>query len=165
MQSIGRGVLSVLLWTTLLGAGVARADDPKDFGNWFLVKSKDHGDFCMDASQDEGKRGREVYIYKCHGKFNQRWTITQNEDHTVSIVGFDGRCIDVRGAKAGDGTPLIMYPCHLGANQKFERREGMLVEKQSGKCLTTSWGKDRNAIYIDDCSGRREQHWATFRDY
>ena len=79
MQSIGRGVLSVLLWTTVLGAGVARADDPKDFGNWFLVKSKDHGDFCMDASQDEGKRGREVYIYKCHGKFNQRWTITHPE--------------------------------------------------------------------------------------
>ena len=79
----------------------------------------------------------------------------------MSIVGFDGRYIDVRGAKAGDGTPLIMYPCHLGANQKFERREGMLVEKQSGKCLTTSWGKDRNAIYIDECSGRREQHWAS----
>src|SRR5262249_21950851 len=132
----------------------ARADNPKDFGNWFLIKSGDNG-FFMDASLDRGARGHAGYIFRCHGRFNQRWTILDNADHTVSIVGFDGRCLDVTGGRVGDGVPLQLYPCHLGANQKFERRAGMLVEKQSGKCLTTAFGKDRNPIYLDECSGRR----------
>jgi hypothetical protein len=149
----------------MLLAGAARADNPKDFGGWFLVKSADNGDFCLDASLDQGARGREVYIFKCHGRFNQRWTLTNNNDHTVSIVGFDGRCLDISGGRVGDGTPLQLYPCHLGPNQKFERRGGTLVDKHSGKCLTTAFGKDRNAVYLDECTGRREQQWGTFRDY
>jgi hypothetical protein len=152
-----------------LGMAVARpagADDPHDYGSWFLIKSADHGDFCMDASLDAGGRGHEVYIFKCHGRYNQRWVLTQNADHTVSVVAFDGRCLDVTGGRTGDRTPLQLYPCHLGPNQKFERRDGMLIEKQSGKCLTTLWGgADRNPIFIDDCTGKRDQRWATFRDY
>ncbi len=149
----------------LLPTAKALADDPHDFGSWFLVKSGDKGDFCIDASLDSGQRGREIYIYKCHGRYNQRWDLTQNEDRTVSIVGFDGRCLDVTGGKVGDRTPLQLYPCTLRSNQKFERREGMLIEKQTGKCLTTTWGKDRGPLFIDECNGRREQKWATFRDY
>jgi hypothetical protein len=150
---------------TMLFARPAGADDPRDYGSWFLVKSADHGEFCMDASLDTGGRGHEVYIFKCHGRYNQRWTLTQNADHTVSVVAFDGRCLDVSGGRTGDHTPLQLYPCHLGPNQKFERRDGMLIEKQSGKCLTTTWGGDRNPIFIDDCTARRDQRWATFRDY
>jgi len=44
---------------SLTTARSARADDPKDFGSWFLVKSADHGDFCMDASLDAGKKLKE----------------------------------------------------------------------------------------------------------
>jgi hypothetical protein len=145
-------------------AADARADNPQNFGGWFLVKSGDNG-FCMDASLDAGQRGHEVYIFRCHGRYNQRWTILDNADHTVSLVGFDGRCLDVTGRRVNDGTPLQLYPCHLGPNQKFERRGGMLIDRQSGKCLTTAFGKDRNPIYLDECSGRREQAWGTFRDY
>ncbi len=159
-------VLAGLAFAALTAASttVVLADNPKWFGNWFLIKSGDAG-FCMDASLDQGARGSEVYIYRCHGKFNQRWTITENADHTVSFIGFDGRCLDIVGRRVGDGTPLQLYPCHLGINQKFERRNNMLVEKQSGKCLTTAFGKDRNPVYLDECSGRKEQAWGTFRDY
>jgi hypothetical protein len=142
----------------------ARADDARDFGPGFLVKSADRGDFCLDASLDASQRGHEVYIFKCHGRGNQRWAITQNADQSISFVAFDGRCLDVIGARVGDRTPLQLYPCHLGPNQKFDRRGGLLVERQSGKCLTTWWGGDRNPIYIDECNGRREQRWATFRE-
>jgi hypothetical protein len=41
--------------STFVGSGVARADDPKDFGSWFLIKSADHGEYCMDASLDAGE--------------------------------------------------------------------------------------------------------------
>jgi hypothetical protein len=150
----------------MLLAPPAGADDPKDFGGGLLIKSADHGEFCMDASLDGGARGHEVYIFRCSGRFNQRWGVTQNADHTVSLVAFDGRCLDVTGGRVGDRTPLQLWPCHLGPNQKFERRDGMFIEKQSGKCLTTFWGAaDRNPIFLDECSGRRDQRWAWFRDY
>src|SRR5262245_60353188 len=142
----------------------ASADDSKNFGNWFLIKSGNEG-FCLDASLDPGQRRREVYIIRCHGRYNQRRTSLDNADHTVSLVGFDGRCLDISGRRVGDGTPLQWWPCHLGDNQKFVRRNGMLIEKHSGKCLTTAFGIDRNPVYLDECTGRREQAWGTFRDY
>jgi hypothetical protein len=159
-------VLATLAFSVLtLGSPPnAHADDVKDFGNWFLVKSGDEG-FCLDASLDKNAKGHEVYIYRCHGKFNQRWTLLDNADHTVSLVGFDGRCLDISGRRSGDGTPLQLWPCHLGDNQKFIRKNGALVEKHSGKCLTTAFGKNRSPVYLDECSGRREQAWGAFRDY
>jgi hypothetical protein len=133
---------------------------------WWLVHDQigDRGDFCIDASLDQGARGHEVYILKCHGRFNQRWTITDNTDHSISVIGFDGRCLDITGARVGDGTSLQLWPCHLNDNQKFERKGGTLVDKHSGKCLTTAFGNDRNPVYLDECTGRREQQWGTFRD-
>jgi hypothetical protein len=156
-------VLSVIALTFGF-AKHARADDSKNFGNWFLVKSGNDG-FCLDASLDAGQRGHEVYIFRCHGRYNQRWTVLDNADHTVSLVGFDGRCLDISGRRVGDGTPLQLWPCHLGDNQKFVRRNAMLIERHSGKCLTTAFGRDRNPVYLDECNGRREQVWGTFRDY
>src|SRR5215467_4615867 len=90
---------------TLGFAKPASADDAKNFGNWFLIKSGNEG-FCLDASLDAGQKGHEVYIFRCHGRFNQRWTILDNADRTVSLVGFDGRCLDISGRRVGDGTPL-----------------------------------------------------------
>ncbi len=162
MRSLG--IFAFAMFALVAVQGAARADDPKDFGGWFLIKSGDAG-FCMDASLDPGQRGHEVYIFRCHGRFNQRWTILDNADHTISIVGFDGRCLDVTGGRVGNGTPLQLYPCHLNLNQKFERRNGMLVERQSGKCLTTGFGRDRMPVFLDMCNGRKEQIWGTFRDY
>ena len=46
--------------------------------------------YCLDASLDPGKEYREVYIFKCHGRYNQRWAFTDGADGSSAIIGLAG---------------------------------------------------------------------------
>ncbi len=135
-------------------------------GNHFLIRSAEDNSYCIDASLDQGAEGHKAYIYKCHGRYNQRWTFTDGLDNDSALVGFDGRCLDIRGRQVKDNTPLILYPCHYGANQQFQvTARGQIREKQSGKCLTIgSTPGDRKPVFIDDCDGNPAQLWKITRE-
>ena len=42
-----------------------------------------------------------------------------DESHTAEIRGIAGKCLDVSGGGSDDGTPIILWPCHGGANQRW----------------------------------------------
>ena len=116
---------------------------------------------CMDASLDHGVHdGDPVYVYRCHGHENQRWTVTQSVGGESAIVGVDGFCLDVRGASKQAGAPLQLYQCHFGSNQKFKvHPEGHIKEVASGKCLASLGSKDRSLIVLDFCQDSPNQIW------
>lgn len=125
-----------------------------------------HNDFggdrlCMDASQDHGAHdGDPVYVYRCHGRENQRWTVTQSVGGQSAIVGIDGYCLDVRGASRQAGAPVQLYQCHFGANQRFVvQQEGHIKEVASGKCLASLGTRDRSPIVLDFCQDTPNQIW------
>ncbi|WP_158914552.1 RICIN domain-containing protein [Caulobacter sp. S45] len=55
-----------------------------------------------------------------------------------------GLCLDVRGRSSrADGTPVQLWQCHFGANQRFALSpDGRIHEVSSGKCLIASAPKD-----------------------
>ncbi|MBV8656435.1 MAG: ricin-type beta-trefoil lectin domain protein [Burkholderiales bacterium] len=116
---------------------------------------------CMDASLDHGvKDGDPVYVYRCHGRDNQRWTVTQSVGGQSAIVGVDGYCLDVRGASKQAGAPVQLYQCHFGGNQKFVvQQEGHIKEVASGKCLASLGTHDRSPIVLDYCQDSPNQIW------
>ncbi len=116
---------------------------------------------CMDASLDHGVHdGDPVYVYRCHGHANQRWTVTQSVGGESAIVGVDGYCLDVRGASNQPGTPVQLYQCHFGRNQKFNvQQDGLIREQGSGKCLASLGTGDRSPIVLDYCQNSPNQHW------
>ncbi|MFI5299462.1 MAG: RICIN domain-containing protein [Polyangiales bacterium] len=127
----------------------------------FKVVSQLDESFCLDASLDKGEEGKEVYLFKCHGRENQRWTFTDTKDSKTVIVGHKGMCLDVRGRKAGDGTPIQLWKCHYGDNQKFEYTSGgQIKDAHSGKCLEVAGAADRKPVYINDCDDKKaSQRW------
>ena len=62
--------------------------------------------------------GATVAIWDCTGGANQHWRV--NADGT--IVGVEsGLCLDVTGARTGNGTPVEIWTCNGGSNQQWRR--------------------------------------------
>jgi len=130
----------------------------------FIVRSALNTQYCLDASLDKKEEGREVYIYKCHGRENQRWTFTDGADNASAVVGLFGLCLDIRGHSVRDNTPVQLWRCHYGANQQFKvTSTGQIREVQSGKCLTISKPGDRQPVFIDDCNSSKNERWVVSR--
>ena len=69
------------------------------------------------------------------------------------------------------GTQLIMWTCHGGLNQQFKFgrgifETGMLINRNSGKCVDVYDGSKNNAAAIIqwDCHGGSNQQWRLTRD-
>ena len=64
------------------------------------------------------------------------------------------RCLDINGGFKKNGTPVIMWPCHSGPNQKFayNRKTHQLRNKMTRKCVGTHHG----VPFIRPRSGARE---------
>ena len=154
-------VPSISCWILLLAANTASA-----FGGTHFTSHVNIGDvhYCMDASLDHGVRdGDPVFVFKCHGRENQRWTVTQGVGGDSAVVGIDGFCLDVRGASTSPGTPVQLYKCHFQNNQRFQfPPDGHIKEVGSGKCLAVlSPVADRAPIVLDSCQGSSNQIWHT----
>jgi hypothetical protein len=108
-----------------------------EYGTNLTIRSAPGGDeFCMDAAGDRKGDGTPVTLWRCHGRENQRWSVTRNADNTSAIIGTGGLCLDVRGNGARDGTPVQLWQCHFGGNQRFRVfDDGRIQEVGTGKCL------------------------------
>jgi hypothetical protein len=152
-----RGTL-ILLAAAVCSMGVAYA-----FGGNHLTIHNEMGGahFCMDASLDHGVNdGDPVYVFHCHGRENQRWTVTQSTDGQPAIIGVEGYCLDVRGFGRGPGTPIQLYKCHFLANQRFSLLpDGHIREVQSQKCLSALAPADRAPVVLDFCQPVPNQIW------
>ncbi|RSM91527.1 poly(3-hydroxybutyrate) depolymerase [Kibdelosporangium aridum] len=69
-----------------------------------------------------------------------------------------GRCLDVTGANSANGTQMIVWDCHVNANQQFTRTGQTL--QVMGKCLeapANAGSGTRTRIW--DCNGGANQQW------
>jgi alpha-galactosidase len=69
-----------------------------------------------------------------------------------------GRCLDVNQGSSANGTPMIIWDCHSGANQQLTQSGQTL--RILGKCLdvpTTAANGTR--VQIWDCNGGTNQQW------
>jgi hypothetical protein len=115
----------------------------------------------MDARGDKKVDGTQVFMYKCHGKENQRWASTDAGGGKVELVGTGGLCLDVKNASGKkDAKPVELWKCHHGANQQFNiQPDGHIKEVASGKCLMASAEKNGAAIVLDDCGSAKSELW------
>lgn len=71
-----------------------------------------------------------------------------------------GKCMDVAGANAADGTPVQLYDCNGSTAQKWSR-PGDGTIRALGKCLDIAGGgtADGTKLQIANCSGNPAQQW------
>ncbi|MEO3816480.1 endo-1,4-beta-xylanase [Plantactinospora sp. B24E8] len=69
-----------------------------------------------------------------------------------------GRCLDVNGASSANGTQMLIWDCHSGANQQFTQNGRAL--QVMGKCLDVPNNAAAGTrAQIWDCSGAANQQW------
>lgn len=117
--------------------------------------------YCLDAKNDRQNEGTPVYVWKCHGKENQRWTVTKDQDGSSILVGTGGFCLDVRGqTSTANGTPVQLWRCHFLKNQRFTLTPDFKIrEVESGKCLQALKPQDGSPVVLDDCHNTETEIW------
>jgi glucosylceramidase len=68
----------------------------------------------------------------------------------------------VNGWGVADGTPVILWSCHGGANQQWQYTAGRdLVNANSGKCLDITGvnAADGARLQVWSCAGGANQKW------
>ncbi|MFE6986344.1 ricin-type beta-trefoil lectin domain protein [Streptomyces griseus] len=76
------------------------------------------------------------------------------------ISGIGGKCVDVAGASAANGTAVQLYDCNgTGAQQWDVRSDGTV--RALGKCLDVKDGAtaDGSVLQLWDCTGAANQRW------
>ena len=76
------------------------------------------------------------------------------------IVGrASGRCVDISGMNTANGTPLQLWDCTGGWNQRWSYTNAALVNPQSGKCLNVSGTANGTRVTLSSCTGATAQQW------
>ncbi|AZM51968.1 hypothetical protein DMA15_04645 [Streptomyces sp. WAC 01529] len=77
------------------------------------------------------------------------------------ITGIGRKCLDVKGGKAANGTPIQLYACNGGVAQSWiVQKDGTF--RALGKCLDNyrNARTDGNRIGLRDCGGGASQRWS-----
>jgi hypothetical protein len=88
-------------------------------------------------------------------------------DEAALVAANSGRCLDVLGASSEPGTPLVIYDCHGGENQRFvfpppgTSGEIRVMIGGAARCVD-AWagaGADGTPLVAWPCHGGENQRW------
>lgn len=102
--------------------------------------------------------GRRVGIQPCDGTGGQRFTLGLD-----SAIRIGGKCLDITGDSANDGTPVRLWNCDGSASEIFRVSAfGMLHNPGTGKCLADPGDSTASGtqLTIQDCYGLPGEIWA-----
>jgi hypothetical protein len=80
----------------------------------------------------------------------------------VELVGAQsGRCLDVTGQSAANGTQLQIWDCSGNSGERFTYTSGKQLQVYGNKCLDASNQGTANgtSVIIWDCNGQANQQW------
>jgi beta-glucosidase len=92
------------------------------------------------------------------------WTVapgtTSTGGSTGAITGYEGLCLDVRGANSADSTPVQVYTCN-GTNAQQWTVESNGTVQALGKCLDVTAAGTANGtkVQLYTCNGTGAQQW------
>ncbi|GIM89897.1 hypothetical protein Ato02nite_016900 [Paractinoplanes toevensis] len=85
---------------------------------------------------------------------------------TGSVAGFAGKCLDIAGGGATDGTKIQLYTCNSTAAQNWTISGQVWRNPSSGKCLDVAGGGTANGTKAQlwTCNGSAAQNWVAQAD-
>jgi glucosylceramidase len=109
--------------------------------------------------------GGQSFTYTLPAKTSATFTWSGNPGgggtHPGAITGLGGKCVDVAGANAANGTQVQLWTCNgSGAQQWTVATDGSV--QALGKCLDVSGAGTANGTKVQlwDCNGTGAQKWS-----
>ncbi len=102
---------------------------------------------------DSSVRWPQLFLALCLG-----WIVLANPTPAAagSFVGLEGKCLDVEGGSTADGTPVVLWECNSGENQRWELEASGLHFQIRGigdKCLRPNPSSGDSQLSIGPCDG------------
>ncbi|SBT54827.1 RICIN domain-containing protein [Micromonospora narathiwatensis] len=122
---------------------------------------------CVGVTGDDPE-GARAALADCTGGPEQQWVATPVDGDVFTLVNAaSGKCLDVYGQSADDGTAVQQWSCNGQVNQQWRLAPAgagpvLLVAVHSGKCAQVAGaGTDPGApLEQAPCTGAAEQQWA-----
>jgi hypothetical protein len=160
-------VLIAAMAGSLGAAAPALADDHFDVTVRSAVSGK-----CLAPQGESSADGVPVVQVSCNGSAFQRWDFVDHDDHIFQIRNaVTLKCMDVFGA-AGNGTPVVQWPCAGISNQRFQASRDLpdfvtLKSRVAGTkthCLDVSGGQATEGLPMQIwlCNGTASQSFGVF---
>ena len=89
-------------------------------------------------------------------------TVTASAALAYRNRGSGEPCLDVAGNRAVAGTPLILWSCHMGQNQRFAATSAGELRAMDGRlCVDVRGGRGYagDRLIVGDCRGGAHQRW------
>ncbi|MET7685524.1 ricin-type beta-trefoil lectin domain protein [Streptomyces sp. NPDC005423] len=109
--------------------------------------------------------GGQHATYSLPGKTSATFTWTGTPSgstgRTGTFVGLAGKCLDIAGGSAANGTAVQLYDCNGSTAQQWTMRDDGSV-RALGKCLdvTSASTADGAKVQLYDCNGSGAQQWS-----
>lgn len=89
------------------------------------------------------------------------YSISAVKNRNGKLQGLGGKCLDVRGAQANNGTNVQIWDCVNAPQQEWKLTSEGYLQGLGGKCLDVRGGSDTNgtAVQIWDCVNVPQQKW------
>lgn len=89
------------------------------------------------------------------------YSIAGEKSKSGRIQGLGGKCLDVRGGQANNGTDVQIWDCVDVPQQQWTLTNGGYLQGLAGKCLDVRGGTDANgtSVQIWDCADVPQQKW------
>jgi hypothetical protein len=87
-------------------------------GGYYNIKPESNTALCLDPNSTSGNNV-DVKQITCNGSNAQRWTLTRESSGAYLIKTNDGRCIDIYGGSATDGTRIETWGCDTSTSERF----------------------------------------------
>jgi hypothetical protein len=118
---------------------------------------------CMDVHGNVSTAGAVVEINTCSSGASQKFTTTSSGQIQVTIGGVTN-CLDAYNGDTGNGTKIIIWPCHTGTNQQWTLgADNSIKGVASGRCIDIygSATNNGNGAVLWDCKngGNGSQIW------
>ncbi len=112
------------------------------------------------CAESSSARGSSVRIQPCTFQ-NSAQSFTLNPNRTITSKQ-TGMCVDAAGGSMKPGTPIILWSCHGGANQKWVQLGNQIA---SGIDITKCITRKGNSMQIEQCSSKQNpnQEWELTR--
>ncbi|WPO75170.1 ricin-type beta-trefoil lectin domain protein [Streptomyces sp. KN37] len=129
------------------------------------VKGSDSGQFpvmCTPTNAYQDKRaGTYVQQYDVQGLRHLAHGGGAALPPQGRITGLGGKCLDVKGGKAANGTQIQLYTCNGGVAQSWILQKDRTF-RALGKCLDNhrNASTNGNKISLRDCDGGASQRWS-----
>ncbi len=102
-------------------------------------------------------RNGDTITFTAQAGRSYRATATSSSGNIRGVAS--GRCADIPGANTTDGTQLVLWDCHSGANQTWSQQADRTI-RAMGKCLTAASPNDAAPVTISTCTGSAGQLWS-----